>query len=246
MISRVASIWRHPIKAHGRERLERVRLSPGTTMPGDRIWAVAHEASKAASGAWSPCVNFTRGAKAPQLMAVTAETLEDGQITVRHPDLPDLTFDPDTDGAAFVDWTRPLIPADRAAPAHLIRAGTDGMTDSDFPTISIVGLGSHAAVERQVGHALSTERWRANLIFDELSEWAEFDWIGRTLRIGEVELKVRERITRCLATAANPATGIRDADTLGALEAGWGHRDFGVYAVVTRGGEIAEGDEVRL
>ena len=41
-------------------------------------------------------------------------------------------------------------------------------------------------------------------------------------------------------------TGRVDADTLGALEAGWGHRDFGVYAVVLEGGEIALNDEVAL
>jgi hypothetical protein len=55
---------------------------------------------------------------------------------------------------------------------------------------------------------------------------------------------VRERIVRCLATAANPASGLRDADTLGALEAIHCEREFAVYAEVTRGGRVAEGDQV--
>jgi uncharacterized protein YcbX len=53
---------------------------------------------------------------------------------------------------------------------------------------------------------------------------------------------VRERITRCKATTVSPATGRPDADTLGALESGWGHQDFGIYAEVIEGGRVAVGD----
>jgi len=45
---------------------------------------------------------------------------------------------------------------------------------------------------------------------------------------------------------ANPETGRRDADTLGALENGWGHTDFGVYAEVTQTGMIRPGDSVEV
>jgi hypothetical protein len=43
---------------------------------------------------------------------------------------------------------------------------------------------------------------------------------------------------------ANPETGRRDADTLGALEEGWGHTDFGIYAEVIEGALIRTGDPV--
>ena len=75
---------------------------------------------------------------------------------------------------------------------------------------------------------------------------AECGWVGRTLRIGGATLKVRERITRCKATTVDPETGVSDVDTLGALETGWNHQDFGVYAEVIEGGRIAIGDGVRL
>jgi MOSC domain-containing protein YiiM len=38
---------------------------------------------------------------------------------------------------------------------------------------------------------------------------------------------------------------MQDADTLGALEAGYGHTDFGVFARVIAGGQVALNDEVR-
>jgi hypothetical protein len=55
-----------------------------------------------------------------------------------------------------------------------------------------------------------------------------------------------EPIGRCLATTANPKTGERDADTLGALNEGWSHQDFGLYAQVIKAGTISIEDKVEL
>ncbi|MSU91605.1 MOSC domain-containing protein [Rhodobacteraceae bacterium 2CG4] len=242
---RLARIDRHPIKSLGVESVERARLSPGATLPWDRVWALAHEAAKL-TGGWVPCANFIRVTKSPRLMAITARTDEDtGRITLTHPDRPQITVDPDTDSDALVDWVRPLTDAARAAPSHIVRAGV-GMTDSPYPSISVLNSASLAALSGRAGKPLNPRRFRGNLLLDGAAPWAEFDWIGRTLRIGEAELEVRERITRCLATHVDPETGARDTDVLGTLRGGWDHADFGVYAVVTRGGVIARGDEVNL
>ncbi len=240
----VTSLWRHPIKSHGRESLDQVSVTPGQTMPGDRVWAVAHEASKADGSDWAPCANFSRAAKAPQLMAISAQ-LQGDRVTLRHPDRPELSFEPDTQQQAFLDWVKPLMPADRAASARIVRAPGRGMTDSDFPSISLCNMATHRAVEQRLGRDLSVARWRGNVWFDSLPLWEEFDWLGREVQIGEAVFRIRERITRCLATTANPETGERDADTLGALK-NWGHQDFGIYAEVIRGGALRVGDKVQL
>ncbi len=216
-------------------------------MPWDRRWAVAHEDAKVEGGAWSACHNFSRGAKAPQLMAISATSDEAaGTVTLSHPDRADLAFDPDTDGAAFLEWVRPLMPEARAQSARIVRAGDRGMTDSPFASISIINLASGADLGARMGQDLDPLRWRANIHLNGPAPWAERDWIGKVIRIGTAELEVREHIVRCLATTANPETGVRDADTLGALEAAFGHKEFGVYGVVTRGGEIATGDTAEL
>ena len=59
-------------------------------------------------------------------------------------------------------------------------------------------------------------------------------------------LELRERITRCKATTVDVETGLPRGDTLAALETGYGHQDFGLYAEVIEGGEIALGQEVEL
>jgi uncharacterized protein YcbX len=247
MTARVGHICRHPIKGHGREELASVLLSAGACLPFDRHWAVAHEAATL-TGGWVPCANFARGAKAPTLMAITSSLDEaTRRITLRHPDRPDLTFRPDeaADLPAFLDWVAPLAPPDRAQPARIVSVGR-GMTDSDFPSVAILSLASLRDLSARMGHDLSIHRWRGNLWLDGLEPWEEWGWIGRTIRVGEAELRIEERITRCRATSADPASGVIDADTLAGLQQAYGHQDFGLYATVVRGGTIATGDRAEL
>jgi uncharacterized protein len=247
MTAMLAHITRHPIKSHGREDLASVLLTAAEGLPFDRHWAVAHDAAKLVAG-WNPCVNFARGAKAPGLMAISAKLdVATGAVTLMHPEKPDLTFRPDDadDLAQFLDWVRDLNPADRAQPAQIVKAGI-AMTDTDFPSVSIFGLASNCDLSTCMGQDLSPNRWRGNLWVDGLAPWAEFDWVGRDVQIGGAVLQVQERIVRCKATSANPSTGHIDADTLGALQGGFGHQEFGVYARVISGGMVAVGDGVTV
>jgi uncharacterized protein YcbX len=249
MTGSVTRIWRYPIKSHGREALEEISLTAGQTMPGDRLWAVANEASKADGSSWASFQNFNRGSQSPRLMAINSQLdWESMTVTLTHPDLPDLTFRPDDpdDQARFIDWVFPLTPANRVSPARLLRSQTRGWTDTALPSVTLCNLASHRAVERAVGQQLSTDRWRGNIWFDGLPEWEEFGWIGREIEIGGVVFIPRERTERCLATASNPETGERDVDTLGALNKNWNHQDFSVRAEVVRGGEIRVGDQVKV
>lgn len=247
MTARVAHLWRHPIKSHGREALERATLTAGRTFPWDRVWAVAHEAAQTDGSDWAECANFSRGAKAPGLMGINA-TLDEtsGLITLTHPDLPQVTLNPDTEADRLIQWAAPVMPQDRAKSARVVRVPDRGMTDTPYPSVSIGNLASHRAVEQKMGFPLAHERWRINIWLDGLAPWEEFDWIGRKVKIGDATLEVQERIVRCRATEANPKTGRRDAPTLQVLEEGWDHRDMGVYAVVTETGNLALGDEVEV
>ncbi len=245
MTGRVTEIWRYPIKSHGREPLDRVTCTAGFTLPWDRAWAVVHEGSTADGSEWVPCQNFTRVAQSPQLMAITASLRPvSEEITLYHPERQPLTFAPDRDGTAFIDWVTPLIPENRPKPARIVRARERGMTDSDFASITLCNMSSHRAVEQRLGHPLSIHRWRGNIWMDGLAPWEEFDWMDKEIQIGTAVFKVRERTDRCAATRNNPSTGRRDVDTLAALDT-WGHADFSVRAECVRSGRVEIGDGVR-
>lgn len=248
MTRHLTEIFRHPIKSHGRERLEKVTLTAGKTMPWDRVWAVAHEMAKADGSEWAACANFSRGSKAPALMAISAQLDEATEtLTLYHPSRPNLTFRPDDELEVFLDWVRPLMPEGRAQSARILRVPDRGMTDTPFPSISLNGHSSLRALGEKLGKpTFAQERFRGNLWFEGLGPWEEFEWVGKTVQLGDVQMNVVERIERCMATTANPATGARDATTLDALRDGWGHQDFGVYAEVTKGGTIKIGDEIEV
>jgi uncharacterized protein YcbX len=246
MTARVTALWRYPIKGIGAEPLQAVTLTPDRPLPGDRAWAVHHAGAPAGTSGWRPCREFLRGASAPKLMQVMAETGADGAITLRHRDLPDLTVDPAMTPQTLLDWVAPLWPEDRPAPARVTRAPEAGMSDAPFPSVSILNMASLRALSQRLGRDLDPRRFRGNIWLDGLAPWEEFDLVGREITIGTARLKVEDRITRCRATEANPDTGQRDAATLRMLEDGWGHQDFGVYARVIQAGNIGIDDLAKV
>lgn len=240
----LTQIWRHPIKGIGAEALDHVGLRIDRPLPLDRAWAVLEEGGEAADG-WRACRNFLRGAKGPSLMAVMAR-VEGDVIHLSHPDQPDLAINPDdpADAHRLFAWLGAIYPGDRRPAAALVRAPDMGMSDAPFASVSVLNEASLRALSQKIGKPLDPRRFRGNLWIDGLAPWEEFDLVGKRLRIGEAELEVIEPIGRCRATEANPETGRRDAATLAALEDGWGHTQFGAYAMVRRAGRVARGDAV--
>lgn len=247
----VTEIYRHPVKAHGVEALPSVTVETGKCLPWDRKFAVAQEAAAVDFNApeWVHCNNFTRGVKAPELMAIRARVdTARGEITLTHPRHGAITFDPMDPAQAqrFVDWTRPMIPASRVAPAALFHVPDRGLTDSRWPSVSINTHASLAALSKAAGKPLSPLRFRGNIWLAGATAWQEFDWLDRDIRIGSVVLRVRERIERCHATSTDPETGVRDCDMLKTLQTNWDHRDFGIKAEVIKGGTLTLNDQVEL
>ena len=249
MTPTLASIQRHPLKSHGREELAGVRLTAGQAMPYDRIWAVAHEAARLVPGQWGACANFVIGSRAPKLMAITAQLDEaTATLTLTHPDRPTLTFRPDdsADEARFLDWLRPLCPPDRAQPQSIYKVPGCALTDTDYPSVSLINLASNRALGEHLGVGLSPWRWRANFWIEGMAPHQERKLVGRKLRLGGAVLEVSEPKVRCLATTANPETGVRDADTLGALKALFDDQSFGLYARVIEDGAVRKGDPMEV
>lgn len=247
MSAALAHIVRHPLKAIGREELSQVTLTAGAWLPFDRLWAVAHEQAQL-DGGWARKANFLRGVTDPNLMAVTSRLDETAmELTLDHPEAGRAVVRPDEDcvDAQFLDWLSRIWSAELPAPQRFYRAERAHLTDGPEPWVAVNNLATHRAVEQRIGRKLSIHRWRGNLWIEGLAPWEEFDWVDRQIRIGDVVLDVTQRITRCKATMANPETGRRDADTLGALKT-WDHQDFGVFARVSAGGTVSVGDPVAV
>jgi uncharacterized protein YcbX len=255
MTGHLSHIFRHPIKSVGLEEIQSASLSQGRALPLDRVWAIAHAQSKVSGDArgraesWAQKANFLTGRASASLMAVTARCLDDGRILLQHPDLWHVEIDPTraVDHAKLFEWLRPIWPSDAPQPTTLLGAPEDQpLSDQKTPLLSLIGQASLDDLGVKLGQPLTRERFRANLWVEGWAPFAEFELIGRQIRIGDALLEVRKRVGRCRATDANPETGLRDIDMLHALNQHYGHTDLGVFCAVIEGGEIAQGARVEV
>jgi len=77
-----------------------------------------------------------------------------------------------------------------------------------------------------------------------LEPWAERDWVGRELQLGEVRVRVLEETGRCAATEVDPTTARRDVPVVRLLHEHCGHENVGVFAEVLSGGMLRPSDAV--
>jgi uncharacterized protein YcbX len=105
-------------------------------------------------------------------------------------------------------------------------------------------------VASAIGDAsLSELRFRSNIAIEGLKAWEEQSWLGRKIRIGQVNFDVVTPKGRCLATQANPVTGERDLPILKTLISAFNQEKptFAIGMVTNgMGGKIQIGDKVSL
>ena len=249
----VASLHRYPVKGLSPERLDRVALAVGATMPADRAWAVENGPGRfdPANPRWLPKINFLMLMRDERLAALET-TYEDATttLTVRR-------------GGRQVARGNLAMPVGRQVIEQFLAAYmqgslrgapkvvfADGHSFSDIAAkcLHIVNLSSVRELERIAGRPIDPLRFRPNVILDGLPAWEELRWLDRTLAFGAggARLEVFHRTKRCEATNVDPATGARDMAIPALLQRTWGHSDFGVYAKVTTAGELAAGDAVAV
>src|SRR5258708_3669448 len=129
-------------------------------------------------------------------------------------------------------------------PPKIISGGGHSFSDAARKVVSIINLGSVAAIENMIGLPIHPLRFRANLYISGWPAWHEFELLDQTLAIGDIRLKVVKRIVRCAATNVDPETAARDLDIPHTLMRRVGHAECGVYAEVTAGGAISVGDTI--
>jgi len=186
----------------------------------------------------------------------------DGRLDVRFPDGALVTGSPAAGGeVAKVDyWGRtvgvelvegPWAEAySRYLGQDVVLARATGLGTTVYgSSVSLVTTSSAAHLSDRLGGPVEDTRFRATFTVDTSGEppHVEDAWHGRRLRLGDVELEVRDPLARCAVVDLDPTTGERRVDVLRCL-AGYrrarGEIIFGVDAVVTRPGRVAVGAEV--
>ncbi|MGH7068008.1 MAG: MOSC domain-containing protein [Acetobacteraceae bacterium] len=248
---RIEYLYRYPVKGLTAEAIEEATLERGRAIPWDRAFALAQGDAgfDPKEARWLPKSNFMCLMKNATIARLKASfDPRTGQLAIRAPDGPACIAQALTPvGRARIEefLIGFLGPEARGRPRfHYVPGHV--FCDQRRPVVSLINLASLAAFERHAGGPRERARFRANIYFCGVPAWRELAWVGSELVAGGVKLRVVKRITRCPATEVNPASGVRDADTLAELFALNGHRDLGVHAEVVAGGVIAVGDSIEL
>jgi uncharacterized protein YcbX len=249
MTATIQSIYRYPVKGLSPERLPGVRLEPGRTLPADRKYAIENGPSgfDPAAPAYLPKSRFlmlmrderlalldTRYDDATETLVINGEgrELARGDLSIPEGRL------------AIEAFFRRTMPRELRGPPKVLQAEGHSFSDVSAKVVSIINLASVAAIKNLLGVPVHPLRFRANLYVGGWPAWHEFDLVGQEIAIGGARLKVTKRIMRCAAINVDPDTGMRDLDIPATLLRSFDHMDFGVYARVIAGGDIAPGDAV--
>ncbi len=259
---RVVALYRYPVKGFTPEACGALTVLDEGRIAGDRVLAFRFADSPLPQTAWSSKYGFAVLANAPGIARLTV-TLDPAARRLRIAEGDELLADEllDAEGRARLaasvgKWIlalpdNPLRAHPERMPLQLIGDGvTPRYQDSELGQTTLHSRESLAAVAAATGDpGLGEARFRSNIAIEGVGPWEEQDWVGRRLRIGNVEFDVVRPKIRCLATHANPSTGERDVPVTPILTRAF-HQEKPTFAVAIvtsgRGGELRVGDDVRL
>jgi uncharacterized protein YcbX len=260
----VAAVWRYPVKSMMGEELSATEITPGGIL-GDRQFAVMDSATMKLAGAknprkWGNFFYFRAAYVEPpspgsNLPAVWV-TMPDGSVV--RSDRPDIATRLSAALGRDVDLvTRSSGGASTAEEFLTDTDGPDPVTDFELPTgtffdAATVHLLTTATLDRLRSlypeGRFEPRRFRPNIIVsaDPADGFAENDWVGRTVAIGEqVRLHITGPCGRCVMTTLPQGDLPKDS---GILRTAARHNEarVGVYADVLAGGTIRRGDPVTV
>jgi MOSC domain-containing protein len=247
--AQIASLYRYPVKGLSPESLPRVVLGVGQTLPADRRYAIENGPSgfDPALPVWMPKTYFLMLMRNERLARLQTHfddlsnfltIREAGKVAARG------NLETSEGRAAIEAFFATNFADELKGPPKVISSNGHSFSDVAKKVVSIINLGSVAAIENIVDLPVHPLRFRANLYVSGWPAWHEFALLGQTLAIGDARLRIVKRIVRCAAVNVDPQTGTRDLDIPPTLMRHLGHAECGVYAEVIAAGTIGVGDAI--
>ena len=261
---RVAALYRHPIKSFPAEPCNALEIAADGRVVGDRVLGFRFDdAGPPNDVKWRRKTWFASLQHTPALALLRCGyDASTRRAWIQIPDADELvegSIDEPGDRLRFehhlnrwyagLDGT-PSAMGRRKLPLRLVGNGTDGrFHDTSAGLTTLHSRESLSELAKAAGmFDISELRFRSNIAIEGCTPWQEFDWIGRKIRIGEVEFKARKTVVRCLATHVDPSSSDRDIDIMGTLTRiiGQDEPQFAISITTQNPGTINIGDEVTI
>lgn len=219
---RVVALYRYPVKGFTPEQCETLSVLGGR-VAGDRVIGVRFANSLASRDAWSTKHEFVALVNTPKLAELQL-TFDPKALRLRINRQGESLVDEILDDSgrkriavAIQHYVLKLSenPLSSRPDRLPLRVVGDGITpryqDDRGGFVTLHSRESLAAVAAAGSFPhLNELRFRSNIVIEGVEAWEEQAWIGRRIRIGQVDFEAVSAKDRCLATHANPLTGERD------------------------------------
>lgn len=229
-VGRIAALWRYPVKSMRAESLPAADVYwHGLT--GDRRWAFVRPGLERSDFPWLT-IRERSDMHHYRPRFVEPERPDDSPTVVRTP------------SGAELDVVDPALAAELGDGVRVIKQHRGAF---DTMPLSLISTRSVAAIGAVVGRELDPLRFRPNLLVEPAdgAAFAEDDWVGAVLQVGEALIRVDRHDQRCAVVNVDPATAERDPAVLKAI----GRERaacLGVYGSAVRPGRVEVGDAVLL
>ena len=232
-VGRIEAIWRHPVKGMRGERIAEAEVR-WSGISGDRRYAFVRGdddshfpwfTARTAAGLLEYAPHF-----------VEPERPRGSAVRVRSPGGLERAVD---DAALLAE-----LSALQGGPLHLLHSGR-GLHDAS--PLSLIGSASIASLCEAAAVPVQPRRFRNNFVIGGVGAFAEENWVGRTLQLGDGDdaprIRVDRRNERCIVITLDPETLEQTSELLSSL-ALTREACVGLYASVVQPGMAREGCDV--
>ena len=246
----VESLWQYPIKGVGGNSINHTILSVDQTLPSDRRYALSAgsaTAAQAGDGVWLQKAHFLQLIQTESLAALSCQL--DGDMATLH--------GAGTDGfkgnlairddrARCQNFIANFLKLPDAARLRIHQIQIGAFTDQPEPLISVGGSASLAAFAAATNTEIDARRFRLNIMVATTTAFAENQWVGAKIQMGEAIIEIVGDVGRCAAINVDPANAIRQPDHLSTMRQAFGHCHLGVFGRVATSGAVQCGDKVSV
>lgn len=250
--AQVSELFTHPVKGLTPQKCDRVFLQAGHGIKGDRAFALMYEAIAldipSTSVPWMKKKNFAMQCDLPQLAAIHCQYDADTAVlTIKRQEAELFSAATNTgEGRDRISEFFSTYIAANSPNRGSVRLVGDGASsrypDRESVHISLVSQATLDDISAAVGQSVDARRFRPNIVLQGVPAWAEFDWIGKQLRLGNVQIALAAPINRCLNIDVHPDTGERDIPLFTLLKQHFAHQQTGVLAQVLSSGSVSVGN----
>ncbi|WP_053363584.1 MOSC domain-containing protein [Bacillus sp. FJAT-27251] len=264
--ARIASIWRYPVKSMMGEELNACEVTEKGLL-GDRAYGLIDNETGKLANAKNPNkwpnmfqyrASFTKLPQKDAAIPPVRITFPDGRAMMSTDEEKDAMLSKSFNRTVHLSTPSPMdVQFEGYIPKEIEELDNKGSiftrtspegTFYDIGMVHIITTSTINYLRRLAPESrIEPRRFRPNLIIEvpDRENFVENEWVGKTLTIGQVQLKVSQETKRCVMTTLAQGDLPKDLNVLKSIvrnNAG----SFGVYASVVKPGKVSIGDTLEL